>query len=86
MLLSAVSVLVVAQSSTEIPEGLMNNSVQCWVAASCGSSASDVDQCTLWLRTTDSRGLSVLPSVQSVSPEAKHGNTGSYSECKAAGA
>ena len=27
MLLSAVSVLVVAQSSLEIPEGLMNNSV-----------------------------------------------------------
>ena len=27
MLLSAVSVLVVAQSSSEIPEGLMNNSV-----------------------------------------------------------
>ena len=29
MLLSAVSVLTVAQSSSEIPEGLMNNSVQC---------------------------------------------------------
>ena len=28
MLLSTVSVLVVAQSSSEIPEGLMNNSVQ----------------------------------------------------------
>ena len=28
MLLSAVSVLVVAQSSTEIPEGLMNNPVE----------------------------------------------------------
>ena len=28
MLLSAVSVLVVAQSSSEIPEGLMNNPVQ----------------------------------------------------------
>ena len=27
MLLSAVSVLVVSQSSSEIPEGLMNNSV-----------------------------------------------------------
>ena len=27
MLLSAMSVLVVAQSSSEIPEGLMNNSV-----------------------------------------------------------
>ena len=32
MLLSAVSVLVVAQSSSEIPEGLMNNPV---FAASC---------------------------------------------------
>ena len=29
MLFSAVSVLVVAQSSSEIPEGLMNNPVQC---------------------------------------------------------
>ena len=29
MLLSAVSVLVVAQSSSEIPEGLMNNPVIC---------------------------------------------------------
>jgi len=28
MLLSAVCVLVVAQSSSEVPEGLMNNSVQ----------------------------------------------------------
>jgi len=28
MLLSAVSVLVVAQSSSEVPEGLMNNPVQ----------------------------------------------------------
>ena len=28
MLLSAVSVLVVAQSSSEIPEGLMNNPVE----------------------------------------------------------
>ena len=30
MLLSAVSVLVVAQSSSEIPEGLMNNPVYIW--------------------------------------------------------
>jgi len=30
MLLSAVSVLVVAQSSSEIPEGLMNNPVVFW--------------------------------------------------------
>ena len=29
MLLSAVSVLVVAQSSSEIPEGLMNNPALC---------------------------------------------------------
>ena len=42
MLLSAVSVLVVAQSSSEIPEGLMNNPVQvclpaplCWVTHDC---------------------------------------------------
>jgi len=29
MLLSVVSVLVVAQSSSEVPEGLMNNPVMC---------------------------------------------------------
>ena len=40
MLLSAVSVLVVAQSSSEVPEGLMNNPVllnvkkcMCWYAS-----------------------------------------------------
>ena len=33
MLLSAVSVLVVAQSSSEIPEGLMNNPVYCTIIA-----------------------------------------------------
>ena len=31
MLFSAVSVLVVAQSSSEIPEGLMNNPVHCYI-------------------------------------------------------
>ena len=31
MLLSAVSVLVVAQSSSEVPEGLMNNPVLEWI-------------------------------------------------------
>ena len=36
MLLSAVSVLVVAQSSSEIPEGLMNNPVQ-----NCGKMMND---------------------------------------------
>jgi len=36
MLLSAVSVLVVAQSSSEIPEGLMNNPV-CVDAATVGN-------------------------------------------------
>ena len=34
MLLSAVSVLVAAQSSSEIPEGLMNNPVFPWVVCS----------------------------------------------------
>ena len=34
MFLSAVSVLVVAQSSSEIPEGLMNNPVLLWLAYS----------------------------------------------------
>ena len=31
MLLSAVSVLVVAQSSLEVPEGLMNNPAHTWL-------------------------------------------------------
>ena len=35
MLLSAVSVLVVAQSSSEIPEGLMNNPVYKWFHKTC---------------------------------------------------
>ena len=42
MLLSAVSVLVVAQSSSEIPEGLMNNPV-CWPI----KSEADVDPMTV---------------------------------------
>ena len=37
MLLSAVSVLVVAQSSSEIPEGLMNNPLFTFLKASCGN-------------------------------------------------
>ena len=35
MLLSAVCVLVVAQSSSEIPEGLMNNPVRCFTTTVC---------------------------------------------------
>ena len=35
MLLSAVSILVVAQSSSEIPEGLMNNRVYCVFVYMC---------------------------------------------------
>ena len=35
MLLSAVSVLVVVQSSSEIPEGLMNNPVLYWIVLTC---------------------------------------------------
>ena len=38
MLLSAVSVLVVAQSSSEIPEGLMNNPVLCKITSSPSNS------------------------------------------------
>ena len=37
MLLSAVSVLIVAQSSSEIPEGLMNNPVYVYVQFSSSS-------------------------------------------------
>ena len=36
MLLSAVSVLVVAQSSSEVPEGLMNNPVNCIIISILG--------------------------------------------------
>ena len=39
MLLSAVSVLVVAQSSSEIPEGLMNNTVYQRISAGRSSAA-----------------------------------------------
>ena len=37
MLLSAVSVLVVAQSSSEIPEGLMNNPVNIFLSKTIGA-------------------------------------------------
>ena len=39
MLLSAVSALVVAHSSSEIPEGLMNNSVYVYIYICHGASA-----------------------------------------------
>ena len=42
MLLSAVSVLVVAQSSSEIPEGLMNNPVFSTDTVRCVSSSGDL--------------------------------------------
>ena len=42
MLLSAVSVLVVAQSSSEIPEGLTNNPVQNYNIAHCFVRMSDL--------------------------------------------
>ena len=42
MFLSAVSVLVVAQSSSEIPEGLMNNSVFDFIDAIYGVSRFEV--------------------------------------------
>ena len=41
MLLSAVSVLVVAQSSSEIPEGLMNNPVQIKLDRQCTYNVSE---------------------------------------------
>jgi len=48
MLLSAGSVLVVAQSSSEIPEGLMNNPVYCAETKKnewrCTSTRHDVDR------------------------------------------
>ena len=49
MLLSAVSVLVVAQSSSEIPEGLMNNPVYTDTEASHGiENGSDKEIKSVW--------------------------------------
>ena len=45
MLLSAVSVLVVAQSSSEIPEGLMNNPVLWDHRRICGPSLTETSLC-----------------------------------------
>ena len=42
MLLSAVSILVVAQSSSEIPEGLMNNPVYRFHNARCNNKSSEL--------------------------------------------
>ena len=47
MLLSAVSVLVVAQSSSEIPEGLMNNPVYSGCNSCCSISIPASDYKTL---------------------------------------
>jgi len=50
MLLSAVSVLVVAQSSSETPEGLMNNPVHycCLYATSLGTMLLSLGRCSLF--------------------------------------
>ena len=48
MLLSAVSVLVVAQSSSEIPEGLMNNPVQYGVWALCAGYRLALEICNTY--------------------------------------
>jgi len=53
MLLSAGSVLVVAQSSSEIPEGLMNNPVYIYIYIRIYYS------CTLYNETAGSRGDAV---------------------------
>ena len=50
MILSAVSVLVVAQSSSEIPEGLMNNPVV--VAEKC------------WRKGTEMKALPTVPLLK----------------------
>ena len=50
MLLSAVSLLVVAQSSSEIPEGLMNNPV---LRCSIGQNAKDSERPGQKLRKTN---------------------------------
>ena len=49
MLLSAVSVLVVAQSSSEIPEVLMNNPVYCDISGRIFSFLNNVQQESLFL-------------------------------------
>ena len=62
MLLSAVSVLVVAQSSSEIPEGLMNNPV----LVTC----TDTSTLEKFVATTYSQSCPKLPSWKSVKTEA----------------
>ena len=54
MLLSAVSVLVVAQSSSEIPEGLMNNPIlagriQVWIVKRRKDLSSDYRISQKWI-------------------------------------
>ena len=57
MLLSAVFVLVVAQSSSEIPEGLMNNPVY------ADSAHKNMLSCqTFWSREANWLGLTSLPT------------------------
>ena len=51
MLLSAVSVLVVAQSSSEVPEGLMNNPV--YIAV-----------CTFYRQSNEPRALAVSSLIE----------------------
>ena len=52
MLLSAVSVLVVAQSSSEIPEGLMNNPVYIYVYMVYFHTKFHIPSCNVSLITT----------------------------------
>ena len=72
MLLSAVSVLVVAQSSSEIPEGLMNNPVQiitAYSSSTCSWAVSDVWDQTL--HRTVRNAYQGIPAHRFSSPLAK---------------
>ena len=67
MLLSAVSVLVVAQSSSEIPERLMNNPVY-WTTFQCGAISNRVtvqyvQQKQDWVHCSTGQGCTNLPKI-----------------------
>ena len=67
MLLSAVSVLVVAQSSSEVPEGLMNNPVYYyynhWLSF---HNRPETDRNVTKLLSNDTMGILLLPFKETV--------------------
>ena len=62
MLLSAMSVLVVAQSSSEIPEGLMNNPVHTVEQLVSEPSAVETEMAIEKLKRHESSGIDQIPA------------------------